>query len=103
MCAHAVQEEDGEHTLTAYHWSTFASTNGISVTLPDFPVDLNAALLTSIINRNNIHLIGLDLESRSCRSVVLGITRKATEFTFQERRSKAPIWPWQTYCPQLSN
>ena len=77
-------------TLTAYHWSTFASTNGISVTLPDFPVDLDAALLTSIINRNNIHFIGLDLESQSCRSIVLGVTRKATEFSFQERRSKAP-------------
>ena len=84
-----VQEENGVSTLTAYHWSTFASTNGISVTLPDFPVDLNAAALTSIINRNNIHFIGLDLESRSCRSVILGITRKATEFSFQERRFKA--------------
>ncbi|KAF8488922.1 hypothetical protein F5888DRAFT_1622603, partial [Russula emetica] len=89
-CVLMVQEEDGEPTLTAYHWSTFASANGISVALPNFPVDLNAALLTSIISRNNIHLIGLDLESRSCRSVILGITRKATEFTFQERRSKAP-------------
>ena len=85
-----VQEEDGELTLTAYHWSTFASTNGISVALPNFPVDISAALLTSIISRNNIHLIGLDLESRSCRSVILGITHKATEFTFQERRPKAP-------------
>ena len=89
-CVLAVQEEDGVSTLTAYHWSTFASTNGIYITLPNFPVDLNAALLTSIVDRNNIHLIGLDLESRSCRSVILGITRKATEFTFQERRSKAP-------------
>jgi hypothetical protein len=89
-CVLTVQEEDGEPTLTAHHWSTFASTNGISVALSNFPVDLNAALLTSIISRNNIHLIGLDLESRSCRSVILGITRKATEFTFQERRSKAP-------------
>ena len=89
-CVLTVQEEDGMPTLTAYHWSTFASTNGISVTLPDFPVDLSAALLTSIINRNNIHFIGLDLESRSCRSVVLGVTHKATEFSFHERRSKAP-------------
>jgi hypothetical protein len=37
----------GERTITAYHWSTFASTRGISVTLPDFPVDLDAALLMS--------------------------------------------------------
>ena len=83
-----VQGEDDQHTITAYPWSTFASTHGISVTLPDFPVDLDAALLTSIVNRNNIHLIGLDLDSRSCRSVVLDITLKATEFTFQERPSK---------------
>ena len=86
----AVQEQDGVSSLTAYHWSTFASTDGISVALPDFPVDLNAAVLTSIVHRNNIHLIGLDPESLSCRSVILDITRKATEFTFQERQSNAP-------------
>ena len=89
-CVLAVQEEDGVSTLTAYHCSTFASTNGISVRLPDFSVDLSAAVLTSIVYRNNIHLIGLDLESQSCRSVVLDVTRKATEFTIQERQSKAP-------------
>jgi hypothetical protein len=87
-CVLVVQDEGGERTVTAYHWSTFASTRGISVTLPDCPIDLDAALLTSIVNRSNIHLVGLDLDSRSCRSVVLDITRKATEFTFQERRSK---------------
>jgi hypothetical protein len=88
-CVLVVQDEDGERKITAYHWSTFASTRGISVTLPDFPVDLDAAILTSIVNRNNIHLIGLDLNTRSCQSVVLDITQKATEFKFQERRSMA--------------
>ena len=87
-CVLVVQDdEDSKPTMTAYHWSTFASTRGISVTLPDFPVDLDAALLTSIVNRSNIHLIGLDLNTRSCRSVVLSITRKAT-FKFEERQSK---------------
>ena len=84
-CLFVVQDEDGQRTITAYHWSTFASTSGITVTLPDFPVDLDAALLTSIVNRNSIHLVGLDIYTRSCRSVVLDITRKATEFAFQER------------------
>ncbi|KAH9039451.1 hypothetical protein EDB83DRAFT_2411806, partial [Lactarius deliciosus] len=88
-CVLVVQDEGGERTITAYHWSTFTATRGISVTLPDFPVDLDAALLTSIINRNNIHFVGLDLNSRTCRSVVLDITQKATEFTFQERGLKA--------------
>jgi len=88
-CALVVQEKDGVSTVTAYHWTTFASTDGISITLPDFPVDLDAALLTSIVGRNNIHLIGLDITAQTCRSVVLDITCKATEFTFQEQRSKA--------------
>ena len=74
--------------MTAYHWSTFASTSGISVRLSDFPVDLSAALLTSMVHRNNIHLIGLDLKSRSCRSSIL-IPRKATGFTSKGRRSKS--------------
>ena len=89
-CVLVVQDDDDDSKpmITAYHWSTFASTRGISVTIPDFPVDLDAALLTSIVNRSNIHLIGLDLNTRSCRSVVLSITQKATEFKFEERRSK---------------
>jgi hypothetical protein len=88
-CALVVQEKEGVSTVTAYHWTTFASADGISITLPEFPVDLDAALLTSIINRNNIHLIGLDVTAQTCRSVILDITCKATGFTFQER-SKAP-------------
>ncbi|KAF8261846.1 hypothetical protein EI94DRAFT_1705222 [Lactarius quietus] len=75
----------------SYHWTTFASTDGIPITLPDFPVDLGATLLTCIVNRNNIHLIGLDLTTQSCRSIILDITSKAAEFTFQEQRSKASI------------
>jgi hypothetical protein len=87
-CVLVVQDKDSERTITAYHCPTFSSTRGISVTLPDFPLDLDAALLTSIVNRSNIHLVGLDIDNRSCRSVVLDITRKATDFKFEERQPK---------------
>ena len=87
-CALVVQKSEGVSKVTAYHWATFASTDGIPITLPNFPADLEAALLTSIVNRNNIHLIGLDVTSHTCRSVALDITYKATEFTFKEERSK---------------
>ena len=90
-CALVVEDKEGVSTVTAYHWTTFASTDGIPIILPDFPVDLDAALLTSIVNRNNIHLIGLDVTTQSCRSIILDITSKAAEFTFQEKRSMAPI------------
>ncbi|KAI0247518.1 hypothetical protein BJV78DRAFT_1380231 [Lactifluus subvellereus] len=84
-----VQRRDGVPTIMAYHWSTFTCTDGIPIILPDFSVDLDSALLSSIVNRNNVHLIGLDLDSRSCRSVILDITHKPTDFTGQEWRSKA--------------
>ncbi|KAN0134237.1 hypothetical protein V8E53_008009, partial [Lactarius tabidus] len=84
------QEVDGERTITAYHWSTFASHRGFSATLPEFPVDLDSALLTSIVNRNNIHLVGIDLNSGSCRSIILYVPRKAAESAFEERGSKGP-------------
>ena len=87
-CALVVQEKEGVSTVTAYHWTTFASTDGIPITLPEFPVDLEAVLLTSIVNRNNIHLIGLDIAAQTCRSVILDITCKATEFSFQQQRLK---------------
>jgi len=87
-CVLVVQDRGGQRTITAYHWSTFASTRGIPVIFIDFPVDLDTAILTSIVNRNNVHLVGLDLNSRSCRSVVLDITQNAAEFAFQHRRSK---------------
>ena len=90
-CALFVEDKDGVSTVTAYHWTSFASTDGIPITLPDFPVDLDAALLTSIVNRTNIHLIGLDVTTQSCRSIILDITSEATEFTLQEQRSRAPI------------
>ncbi|KAI0250862.1 hypothetical protein BJV78DRAFT_1127282, partial [Lactifluus subvellereus] len=77
-------------TMMVYHWSTFTCTDGIPIMLPDFPVDLDSALLTSIVNRSNVHLIGLDLDSRSCRSVILDITHKPTGFTCQEWRPKSP-------------
>jgi hypothetical protein len=86
-----VQENEGVSTVTAYHWSTFASTQGISLTLPDFPVDLDGALLTSIVNRNNIHLIGLDMATQSCRSIILDITSKANGFTFQQQHTEASM------------
>ncbi|KAG2051772.1 hypothetical protein BDR06DRAFT_958570 [Suillus hirtellus] len=73
--------------LTAYHWSTFGSTDGIPLEIPNLPLD-QPLLLTSLISRNIVHLVTLDINTRSCRSIALDITRKATEFTFKERSTR---------------
>jgi hypothetical protein len=44
--------------------------------------------LTSLVNRNSIHLIVLDPEQHLYQSVALDITKKVTEFMFKERGRK---------------
>ncbi|KAG2347680.1 hypothetical protein BDR05DRAFT_927599 [Suillus weaverae] len=73
--------------LTAYHWSTFGPTDGIPLEIPDLPSD-QPLLLTSITSRNIVHLVTLDIDTRSCRSIALDITRKVTEFTFKEKGAR---------------
>jgi len=74
-------------SLTAYHWSTFGSTEGISLGIGDLPVE-QALILTSLVNRNSVHLVQLDLSARRCHSFALDITRKVTEFMFKEKGVK---------------
>ncbi|KAG2340542.1 hypothetical protein BDR05DRAFT_937722 [Suillus weaverae] len=73
--------------LTAYHWSTFGSTDGIPLEIPDLPSD-KPLLLTSLTSRNIVHLVTLDVDTQSCRSIALDITRKVTEFTFKEKGAR---------------
>ncbi|KAG1848075.1 hypothetical protein DFJ58DRAFT_729977 [Suillus subalutaceus] len=52
--------------------------------IPDLPLD-QPLLLTSLIKRSIVHLVTVDIDSNSCRSFALDITRKVTEFTFKEK------------------
>ncbi|KIK81380.1 hypothetical protein PAXRUDRAFT_156232 [Paxillus rubicundulus Ve08.2h10] len=74
--------------LTAYHWSTFGTTDGISLDIPQLQVD-DPLCLTSLVNKNAVHLLRLDIAGQRCESVALDITRKVTEFTFKEKGVRA--------------
>jgi hypothetical protein len=43
--------------------------------------------LSSLLKRNNIHLVVLDVQARQCRSLALDITSRVTQFTFNEKGS----------------
>ncbi|KAF8216790.1 hypothetical protein K438DRAFT_1797846 [Mycena galopus ATCC 62051] len=67
----------------AYHWDTFGS-EGTDLGFLQVP---HAALcLTSMVNRRNVHLLGIDTDV--CASVALAITKKTTEFMFTETAGK---------------
>lgn len=75
--------------FNAYHWSTFGSTTGIALgpLLPS-ATGLCQWVVTSF-SRRSVHLMSLDIEKHRCRSIVLDITRKITEFTFKEMGARA--------------
>lgn len=81
-CFLASFDHNGRTMVRAFHWTTFGSNEGIEV---DVDVGNNTIGLTSFINRPTVHLIVFNFEDRECRSFVLDITKKATEFMFQEK------------------
>ena len=82
-CLLVAQANGTNLTVTAYHWSTFGSTEGILLDLPPLPIQ-TGFVVTSLINRSAVHVVRLDFEARACRSYALDITRNVTEFTFKE-------------------
>lgn len=73
--------------LTAYHWETFGSSAGIRlVDVPEFL--LQGAVLTSMVDRGRVFLMGLDVNSGSVQSIAIDITKKLTEFMFKEHGNK---------------
>ncbi|KAF7309973.1 VWFA domain-containing protein [Mycena indigotica] len=74
-------------TYRSFHWDTFGSSEGKYLDGIDY--SSTAAIVTSMVNRRNVHLAGIDVESRVCCSVVLEIKKKVTEFMFKETGTKA--------------
>ena len=72
--------------LTAYHRETFGKTTGICLDVPEFP--LHGAVLTSMVDRGRVFLMGLDINSGSVQSIAIKITKKHTEFMFKENGSR---------------
>lgn len=86
-CLLVAYSVDTKSHLIAYHWSTFGSTNGISLNIAD-PV-VEALVLTSFVTRSSVHLTRLDITASLYKSVALDITKNVTEFMFKEKNSRA--------------
>ncbi|KAI0250894.1 hypothetical protein BJV78DRAFT_1275616 [Lactifluus subvellereus] len=77
---------DPKPSLIVYHWETFGSTGGIPLDVPKFP--LQGTILTSMVNRGRVFLLGIDIASKSIKSIAIDITKKFTEFMFKENGSR---------------
>ncbi|EIW81360.1 hypothetical protein CONPUDRAFT_165528 [Coniophora puteana RWD-64-598 SS2] len=86
-CFLASCSQDSSFSVTAYHWNTFGSNEGIQLAIDDLGPE-DDFVLTSISSRNAVHLMKLDINSQTCLSFALDITRKSTELMFREKGGK---------------
>ena len=86
-CLLVTQAQGSDLAVTAYHWSTFGSTEGTLLDLGPLSVQ-NGHIITSLISRTAVHFVVLDFEEHACRSHALDITRKVTEFTFKRKGAR---------------
>ncbi|KAI9511011.1 hypothetical protein F5148DRAFT_1274479 [Russula earlei] len=82
-CLLVVRSQDGKPSLTAYHWETFGTNDGISLEIPTFR--LEGAVVTSIARRGCVFLLALDIGGQCVNSAAIDITKKVTEVVFQEK------------------
>ncbi|KAI6035782.1 hypothetical protein EDC04DRAFT_2880315 [Pisolithus marmoratus] len=87
-CLLVSYDHSAGRSLTAYHWSSFGSTEGFELNIPGLPVD-EPFVVTSLISRAAVHLLWLDFTARRCQSYALHITRRVTEFMFREKVSRS--------------
>ncbi|KAI6035786.1 hypothetical protein EDC04DRAFT_2604872 [Pisolithus marmoratus] len=88
-CILVIHSNESELAITAYHWNSFGSTEGIALNIPDLSVG-EPLVVTSLIKRTAVHLLKLDLPTRCCQSYALDITRRHTELMFRERANRRP-------------
>jgi hypothetical protein len=86
-CLLVAQAKGSDLAVTAYHWSTFGSTEGIPLDLAPLTIE-SGLVVTSLISRTAVHVVTLDFEAHTFRSHALDITRKITEFTFKEKGAR---------------
>ncbi|KAI0052043.1 hypothetical protein FA95DRAFT_1618925 [Auriscalpium vulgare] len=82
-CLIIASTSDGQTLLSAYHCDTFGSASGYSLGPLNIPLD--SLILSSLVDRGNLHLIALDVSGQRCRSTVIDVTRKITEYSFKAK------------------
>lgn len=85
-CFLIVNSDGASTSIITYHWSTFGSTNGVSLPIADWAGD-SKLVISSLVRRSAVYLLKLDLLAHICSSVALDITRKVTKFMFREKDS----------------
>jgi hypothetical protein len=89
-CFLIVTSDGASSSIIAYRWSTFGSTDGVPLPIADW-AGHSSLVISSLVHRNVVYLLKLDLLAHTCSSVALDITHKVTEFMFGEKDSRSAL------------
>jgi hypothetical protein len=67
-------------SIRAFYWSNFGSTNGIALNFPSPP--LEGLVLTSVVVKENVHILCLDTGGGKCYSSILEMAGRANQNIF---------------------
>ena len=84
-CLFVLHSEDSQPLLTAYHLNTFGATGGMTLAIPNFPLD--GAVLTSMLSRGRAFLLSLNIDTQCVNSVAIDFAGKVAEVAFQDKGS----------------
>lgn len=80
-CLLAIERENHLCRVRVYHWASFGSTDGIVLDLPD--AASTSFGVTSLGERNVVHVLMLSQLHHTCYSASLHISRATSEFLFR--------------------
>jgi len=80
--------EDDNLILEAYHWASLASADVHEVELTG-PTSLtpHSISVTSLVERNRVHIVLIDVERSTCYSHAFDISKKVTEYALKAKGS----------------
>ncbi|PVF95046.1 hypothetical protein CPB86DRAFT_739378 [Serendipita vermifera] len=81
-CLCAFDLHEGSVRLRCFHWTSFGTTDGIFVELPQTLGPETPLQVSSVGNKASVHVIWLDPDASTCSSIAMRITRKSTDYEF---------------------
>lgn len=88
-CLLVLDEQEASLRMRCFHWASFGEHVGILLTLPSWASSTTPMAVSSIGNRDSVHIILLRPEDSTCASHVIRITQKSSAFAFQHDLNEA--------------
>ncbi|PVF98362.1 hypothetical protein CPB86DRAFT_825740 [Serendipita vermifera] len=86
-CLFVKMDIGGTIGIRCFHCTSFGSHQGIEIPWPENVPESSPMIVSSLGHRSITHLIFLDPDNNACRSLLMQVTHKSSEFSFRSDHS----------------